>query len=154
MRRSHRSRAELGKPVGGTRPFGWQNDRLILDPVEAPLLAKAVEQFIAGRSMHAIVFGWQKLGVRTTLDNEWTTRSLRATLGNPRMCGWRRLNSEIVRDDKGNPIIGAWERIVEPEQWMAVDAILSERKGHSVQYYPAVASANLSRPATGSRERC
>lgn len=48
------------------------------------------------------------------------------------MCGWRRLHGEIVRDGSGNPIIGCWERIVEPEQWMAVDAILTARKGHAV----------------------
>jgi DNA invertase Pin-like site-specific DNA recombinase len=132
MRRSHRSRAELGKPVGGTRPFGWLDDRLTLDPVEAPLLAKAVEQFIVGRSMHSIVLDWQQLGVKTVLGNQWTTRSLRVTLANPRMCGWRRLNGEIVRDDGGNPIVGCWERIVEPEQWMAVDAIITARKGHAV----------------------
>ncbi len=96
------------------------------------MLAKAVEQFIVGRSMHAIVRDWQKLGIRTALGNQWSTRSLRVTLANPRMCGWRRLNGEIVRDENGNPIIGSWERIVEPEQWMAVDAILTERKGYTV----------------------
>jgi hypothetical protein len=40
--------------------------------------------------------------------------SLRVTLANPRMCGWRSLNGEIVRDDRGNLVIGSWERIVEP----------------------------------------
>lgn len=122
----------LGKPVGGTRPFGWLDDRITLDPVEAPLLKKAVEQFIAGHSMHSIALGWQHLGVKTVLGNEWTTRSLRVTLANPRMCGWRRLNGEIVRDDSGKPVVGSWERIVEPEQWMAVDAIITARKGHAV----------------------
>lgn len=73
--------------MGGTRPFGWLDDRLTLDPVEVPLLAKAVEQFIVGHSMHAIVRGWQQLGVKTVFGNQWTTRSLRVTLANPRMCG-------------------------------------------------------------------
>ncbi|MGH4007134.1 MAG: recombinase family protein [Pseudonocardiaceae bacterium] len=95
-------------------------------------VAKAVEQFIVGRSMHAIVLGWQQLGVQTVLGNQWITRSLRVTFANPRMCGWRRLNGEIVRDESSNPIVGSWERIVEPEQWMAVDAILTARKGHAV----------------------
>lgn len=55
LRRSHPARAELGKPVGGTHPFGWKDDRLTLDPIEVPLLAKAIEQFIVGRSMGSIV---------------------------------------------------------------------------------------------------
>ncbi|MGH3966163.1 MAG: hypothetical protein ACRDRY_23430 [Pseudonocardiaceae bacterium] len=37
-----------------------------------------------------------------------------------------------MSDDSGHPIVGCWERIVEPEQWIAVDAILTVRKGHAV----------------------
>ncbi len=55
MKRFHRARAEDGKPAGGTRPFGWAEDRLRLDPVEAPLLAKAAVEFAAGRSLNSIV---------------------------------------------------------------------------------------------------
>lgn len=51
--------------------------------MEAPLLAKAVEQFFVGRSMHAIVRGWQQLSFQTVLGNQWATRSLRVTLANP-----------------------------------------------------------------------
>ncbi len=35
MRSSHRARAAAGKPPGGTRPFGWSEDRLTLDAAEA-----------------------------------------------------------------------------------------------------------------------
>lgn len=132
MRRFHRARAEDGKPAGGTRPFGWAEDRLALDPVEAPLLANAAADFAAGRSLNSITREWISEGVRTTLGNLWTSRSLRVTLANPRLCGWRRLHGEIVVDDQGNPVMGTWEAIVPPETWMAIDAIMRSRSGRTV----------------------
>lgn len=132
MRNNHRSRAERGVPVGGTRPFGWQADRISLDPVEAPLLREAAGAFLRGRSLHTLCIEWQTQGVKTSLGNDWTMRSLKIALWNPRICGWRRLNGEIVRDEAGDPILGQWEPIITPEQWLAIDAVFTERKGMSV----------------------
>lgn len=132
MRHWHRGRAESGRSPGGTRPFGWQDDRTTKDPSEAPLLARAVEEFAAGRSLNSIVRDWQRRGVKTSLGNEWTARSLKITIGNPRVCGWRRLNGEIITDDDSQPVVGAWEPIVTPEQWMAVDAVINSRRGNRV----------------------
>ncbi|MDG6105450.1 recombinase family protein [Dactylosporangium aurantiacum] len=132
MKRFHRARAEDGKPAGGTRPFGWAEDRLSLDPIEAPLLAKAAKDFAAGRSLNSIIREWQRDGVRTSLGNEWSSRSLRVTLANARICGWRSLHGEIVTDDEGQPIVGKWEPIVDPATWQAIDAIVRMRKGRSV----------------------
>src|ERR687883_1350677 len=72
LRQSHRARADEGKPVGGTRPFGWAEDRMTLDPVEAPLVRQAVEGLIGGRSLGAIVADWNRRGVRTSLGNPWS----------------------------------------------------------------------------------
>jgi DNA invertase Pin-like site-specific DNA recombinase len=132
LRRSHRARAELGIPVGGNRPFGWQDDRLALHPDEAPLLKAAIEDFAAGASLNSIVSRWNKKGVRTTLGNEWTTRSLRVTIGNPRSCGQRRHGGEIVRDASGSPVVGTWEALVPESVWLAVDARLNARRGRTV----------------------
>ncbi len=132
MRQSHRSRAEIGKPAGGTRPFGWRDDRLSLDPKEAPLLRKAAEDFIGGRSLYSIVAEWQREGVVTTLGNKWTTTSLKVTFKNPRLCGWRAINGELVRDSAGEPVTGQWTPILTPEQWQALQAIFAARKGRSV----------------------
>ncbi|MFI7449357.1 recombinase family protein [Nonomuraea sp. NPDC049714] len=134
MRRSHRTRAEQGMPVGGTRPFGWKPDRLTLDPQEAPLVRQAVLDLIAGRSLHSITMQWQKDGVKTSLGNEWTSASLKITVSNPRICGWREINRELVRDGNGDPVVGQWEPIVTPAQWMAVRNIFDARKGHFI--YP------------------
>ncbi|TDC10860.1 recombinase family protein [Nonomuraea longispora] len=132
MRRSHRTRAEQGLPVGGTRPFGWKPDRLTLDPEEAPLVRQAVLDLIAGRSLHSITNQWRREGAKTSLGNEWTTPSLKLNVQNPRICGWREINGELVRDPAGNPVVGQWEPIVTPEQWMAVKNIFDARKGHYI----------------------
>jgi DNA invertase Pin-like site-specific DNA recombinase len=134
MRSSHRARAVNGTPPGGTRPFGWQSDRLALDPDEAPLLHQAAQEFIAGRSLNSIVTQWQRARVLTTLGNKWTATSLKMTLANPRLCGWRAINSEIVRDAEGNPVVGRWEPIITTEQWLAIKAILDARRGR--QFFP------------------
>jgi DNA invertase Pin-like site-specific DNA recombinase len=132
MRRSHRARAEDGKPVGGTRPFGWQDDRRTLDPAEALHLAQAARDFAAGRALNSIVRGWQDAGVKTSLGNEWTMRSLKLALENPRICGWRRMGGELVTDEHGVPVVGQWEPIVDTETWLAVDATMRARKGRAV----------------------
>jgi DNA invertase Pin-like site-specific DNA recombinase len=134
MRTSHRARADQGKPPGGTRPFGWKEDRLTLDHAEAHLLRRAAEDFIAGRSLNSIVNEWRRLEVVTTLGNPWTATSLKVTLRNPRLCGWRSINKELVRDDYGRPVVGRWEPILTPEQWLAINAVLDARKGR--MFYP------------------
>ncbi|MFD1932067.1 recombinase family protein [Nonomuraea mangrovi] len=141
MRRSHRARAESGTPVGGHRPFGWQDDRLTLDPVEAPLVRQAAREFIAGRSLYSIVRAWQSDGVKTARRKVWQSVTLRALLSSPRLCGWRRLDGEIVRDTEGNPIVGKWETILTPEEWLAVQAIIDGRKGRLVNNDGTVARA-------------
>ncbi|MER6174806.1 recombinase family protein [Streptosporangium sp. NPDC001681] len=132
MRRSHRARAEQGKTVGGPRPFGWLPDRLTPDPVEAPLLRKAVQEFAGGRSMDSIAREWQRLGVMTTRGNIWTRNALRLTLRNPRLCGWRNINGELVLGPDGEPVVGQWEPIITPDEWRAVMAVIDSRKGHRV----------------------
>jgi hypothetical protein len=59
---------------------------------------------------------------------------LRLTLANPRLCGWRRLHGEIVKDDNGQPVIGAWQSIVDVDTWLSINAIVSSRKNRKV--YP------------------
>ncbi|GAA2751103.1 recombinase family protein [Kitasatospora cinereorecta] len=129
QRRSHRRRAELGIPVGGKRPFGWQDDKLTLEPAEAALLAQAVRDVIAGKSLRSILLEWRDAGVKTINGNEWAHRSLKLALWNPRVCGWRKHNGELVRDANGVPVVGRWKPVVTPKEWMAIDAIFSARTG-------------------------
>ncbi|MFI6174381.1 recombinase family protein [Nonomuraea sp. NPDC051191] len=132
MRNSHRARAESGIPVGGPRPFGWKADRLTLDPIEAAMLRKAALDFIGGTSLHSIVTKWISEGVTTPRGKRWRTDTLSRTLTNPRLCGWRSLNNEIVMGEDGEPVVGHWEPLLTPQEWQAVQAIIDGRRGHGV----------------------
>ncbi|MBM9619703.1 recombinase family protein [Streptomyces zhihengii] len=132
-RRSHRARAEMGIPVGGKRPFGWQVDKLTLEPEEAAWLAKGAREVIAGRSMHSILREWRDADVRTINGKAWASRSLKLAMWNPRLCGWRKHNGELVRDANGVPVVGRWEPIITSKEWMAIDAIFSARVGPRVK---------------------
>jgi DNA invertase Pin-like site-specific DNA recombinase len=142
MRNSHRQRGEAGTPVGGYRPFGWQEDRLTLDPAEAPLLEQAAKDVLSGRSLHSIVREWQADGVKTSRGNEWSVRSLKVALCNPRICGYRELGGELVRDGGGKPVVGKWAAILTPEQWEAIRALFAARRGHFVGRDLAVGRAH------------
>ncbi|UNS98661.1 recombinase family protein [Streptomyces tubbatahanensis] len=133
MRRSHRRRAEQGIPVGGKRAFGWKEDKLTLEPDEAKWLAKAARDVIAGKSLHSILREWQEAGLRTVNGKMWASRSLKLALWNPRMCGWRKHNGELVRDANGVPVVGQWEPVIIPKEWMAIDAIFTARVGANVK---------------------
>jgi recombinase/recombinase-like zinc beta ribbon protein len=132
LRDNHRSRAERGVPVGGTRPFGWNADKKTLHAVEAPLLRKAITEFARGRSLTAICTEWREAGIKTTLGNDWSLRSLKLALWNPRVCGWRLYRGEILRNEDGIPVQGQWDAVVTPGEWEAVDALFKARSGRSV----------------------
>lgn len=73
-RRVKRKRTELaqrGVPVGGSRPFGWQDDHRTLDEVEARLLRQAAADILAGMGLHTICRRWIETGVTTPRGNPW-----------------------------------------------------------------------------------
>ncbi|GLX99097.1 recombinase family protein [Herbidospora sp. NBRC 101105] len=133
MRASHQSRALQGRAVGGPRPFGWKDDRITLDESEAALLRQAARDFVTGSSLYSIVMDWQRRGIRTPRGNEWRKTTLRAALSKPRMCGYRILRGEIVCDASGSPVVGDWQAILTPDEWLAVRDIMDSRRGHSVK---------------------
>ncbi|WP_350351936.1 recombinase family protein [Microbacterium sp. A8/3-1] len=64
-RRYDRERAE-GTPLWGTRPFGYEDDRITLRPAEADLIRQATDDYLAGRkSMIQLAQDWTKLGMLT-----------------------------------------------------------------------------------------
>ncbi|MFE1788532.1 recombinase family protein [Streptomyces sp. NPDC059525] len=122
----HWSRAMDGLPHSGPRPFGWQEDRQTLHPVEAELVRKAIEDRISGSSVSGIAREWAALGVRGTRGGRPSPQAVTQIMTSPRVCGFRANRGELMMDpDTGGPLVGSWQTIVEPEQWRAVCATFS-----------------------------
>ncbi len=102
------------------------------------LAAAAARDFAGGTSLYAIVMNWKRRGIKTPRGNDWQMRTLNSALAKPRMCGYRELRGELVRDASGAPITGEWQPILTPAEWLAVRDILDSRKGHSVKRGGAV----------------
>jgi hypothetical protein len=83
----------------------------------------------------------------TPAGKPWTYRTLNDKLRDPRICGYRsrRIKEynpetdretrrfEIVRDEKGKPVIGQWEPIISVEQWQAVNRKVEHFASHAAR---------------------
>jgi len=155
-RTANAQRRAQGVPFPSIRPFGYR-DRWHLHPDEAPLLAEAYRQFVAGATL-ASVTRWLNERSQTTRGGPWTPSTLRDVLANPRNAGLvverkpaNPRNAGLVVERKpANPrnaglvverkpddpdeykIIGRgqWEPVVDEEVWRAaVDIIKGRRIG-------------------------
>ncbi|OUC97355.1 recombinase family protein [Streptosporangium minutum] len=130
VKRMHRELAEKGISKGPWRPFGWNEDRTTVHPVEAELVREAVRKILAGVRVGGIVADWDERGIRTTRGNKWVWTNLLLMLRNPRLCGYRgRVNQwlndrgtyvsemEIVTRPDGTEVLGQWEPIITRDEW-------------------------------------
>src|SRR5207302_998658 len=124
--RKHLELAQKGIPVGGNRPFGYQKDKLTLEPSEAALLEEAAKDLLAGVGLHTICRRWNDAGVKTTVGNPWRKQVLRNLLLSPRLAGYRVYQGGIARDIDGNPVMGQYPPILERGTWEAVCAVLQD----------------------------
>jgi DNA invertase Pin-like site-specific DNA recombinase len=139
--RKHQALQREGIPTGGHRPFGWNEDKRTLHPVEAKLLQDAVEAILGGRAVTAVAAEWNRTGITTAREKVWRAVNLKAVLRNPRMAGYRMItinntdedNGETLsrhvvtlKDANGNPVIGQWERMITPEDWTKLIAIIGD----------------------------
>lgn len=122
----HWSRAMDGLPHSGPRPFGWQEDRQTLHPVESGLVRKAIEDRIGGKPIGEVAREWCALGVTGTRGGRPNPQAITQILTAPRVCGYRANRGELLMDpETGAPLAGAWQAIVTPEEWTAVCATFS-----------------------------
>jgi DNA invertase Pin-like site-specific DNA recombinase len=126
-RNSHRNRAIRGLPVSAWRPFGWEDDKVTLRPREADAIREAVSDLIAGASVSEITQRWKDAGLVTSKGNTFQYMAVRQILMNARICGYREINGELVRDGEDQPVVGQWKAIITPEEWFAVKATIKER---------------------------
>ena len=122
VRRKMQQNAELGKPGGGSnRPYGYEDDKITVNPAEAAIIREVVDRYIAGESARAIAEDLQERGVPTTTGVAWRSTTLRGLLLSPRIAGLRAHRGEIV----GKAV---WEPIITVEQRQQVLNALEQKK--------------------------
>lgn len=121
IRRKHLELAEAGIPVGGTRPFGYEKDRVTIRPDEAAMIVEAANAALAGEALRAVCVNWNRSGVRAPRGGRWTQTSIKRILLSPRVVGMRSLAGEVVAP-------GTWQAILDTATQERLRAVLAERK--------------------------
>ena len=134
--------AEQGKlSGGGTRPFGFEDDRLTLRPDECVVIVELANRFLAGEGIRALCFDLNERGITTTTGKQWVPQVLRRMLKSARISGRREHKGEIVAD-------AVWPAIISPETSDRIRAVLSDpgrRKNDRVRRYLLAGFLNCGR---------
>ena len=118
--RKHQELAQAGRSVGGgDRPFGYQADRLTVEPTEAAAIREAASRIRAGDSLRSVAADWNKRGIVTVRGGPWSVTGLGRMMKNPRLSGQRSYRGEIVAR-------GTWDAILTDEDTAHLMAVLND----------------------------
>jgi site-specific DNA recombinase len=110
--------AEQGRVAGGgTRPFGYTADRLVVVDAEAELVREAVARVLAGESLRSIAADWNTRQVRTPAGGQWRTQTLRRMLLSARIAGLREHHGVVTAE-------AVWPGIIDRDTHERLRAIL------------------------------
>lgn len=120
IRRKHEQLAAAGEGKGGgTRPFGFNADRLTINEAEAAFIRDAARRVLAGETVRGICVEWNANGVATVTGGRWTTHVLRRMLISGRIAG--------LRDHHGEAVAKAvWPGIISEAEHRQLRAILTD----------------------------
>jgi site-specific DNA recombinase len=121
QRRQRRQSAEAGKPNGGgTRPYGYEEDRITVNRDEAKVIKEAAKRALAGESLSSICRDFGLRGITTPTGGTWQPRTLRRLLASARISG-RREHKPWSSSQKGTkPLVGD---IVSDAVWRGVISV-------------------------------
>jgi site-specific DNA recombinase len=118
-RRKARELAEAGKLTGGgTRPFGYEDDRVTIRDDEAELVREATSRILGGEGLRVVARDWHDRGIVTPAGKPWKLSPLRRLLKSARISGRKEHQGVIV-----GPAV--WPGIISPAQSDRLRAILS-----------------------------
>jgi len=119
LRRKHEELAAGGKVSGGgSRPFGFEPDRVTVRPGEAAVIVEAAGRVAAGESLRSVA-RWLDGQCPPVGGGEWRTFSLRRMLLSPRVAGLRGHRGDVVAD-------AVWPAIVDRVTWERVRRVLTD----------------------------
>lgn len=120
VRRKMDEIAQAGRPHGGPRTFGYQADKVTLDPVEAPIVRDLAERFLAGETLSSLTNWLNDQRIPTVRGAaEWRTSTVRGLLYSARISGQREHRGDIIGP-------AAWPAIITPAQTTRIRAVLDD----------------------------
>lgn len=108
-----------GNAGGGTRPFGFERDRVTVRQDEAAAIREVAARVLAGESLGAACAYLNEAGMLTPTGKRWQTQVLRRMLMSARLSGQRDYKGEIVAT-------AVWPAILSPEQTTALRRLLTD----------------------------
>lgn len=136
VKASVKTRAQLGKSLGGQAPFGykWENNKLVVDSDESPIRKYIYELFAEHKRLRRVASVLKEKGFRSRNGKFFRDTSIHRILRDPVSKGLRRANySESTVDKKGwiqKPkeewVFTPAPRIVSDELWDSCNKILDE----------------------------
>lgn len=143
----HRATALTGRPVSGTRPFGWDWTRAevtladgrvlpsvtranskgnqVVNAAEAAEIRRCADDLLLGCSINSVVRDLNERQIRTSRGNPWNAATLKQLLLSPRLAGYRVHQGEILIDPKTKDFVkGQWDPILSLEKWSALEDLL------------------------------
>jgi DNA invertase Pin-like site-specific DNA recombinase len=119
IRRKHEELAVSGKVSGGgSRPYGYEADKLTVRPAEAAVVKDCARRLLAGEPVRSIARDLNKRGVPSAAGGEWSAQSLTRMLASARISGQREHKGEIVATAE-------WPAIISVEETATIRALLS-----------------------------
>ena len=120
IRRKHEELAEQGKVSGGgSRPYGYEADKLTVRPVEAVVIEDCARRFLAGESVRAICVDLNRRGIVSGSGGKWSGQTLTRMLKSGRIAGQREHRGEIIATAE-------WPAIIALEQSTQIRARLAD----------------------------
>lgn len=92
---------------GGTRPFGFEDNRKTIRRAEGTVISEAGGRVLAGESVRSICFDLNARGILTSTGGEWVPNVLTRMLKSARISGRREHHGEIVATAEWPAIIDA-----------------------------------------------
>lgn len=146
--RMHLAAAQQGK-IQGRIAYGWirtgPDKGKILEP-EAAVVREIFAACLFGQTAYSIATDLNRGGIPSPTGRSWSSTMVNKILRNPRYAGMvsyggkHRVDptldwdgwSRVLFDDDGHPLLGSWERVIDPRQWSQVQFELQLRRQRQV----------------------